>query len=241
MNEQVKRRGSLVATVENALRSRVLSEEFKPGAKLPSEAELCAEYEVSRTVVREAVATLRAEGLVTSRQGSGIYAAEKGASPVLPFRTMDFERISDVVEMLELRLAIEVECAGLAALRHSPAQIERIIEACDKISSQARAGAPTSEADFAFHLAVAEATNNPRLVQFLDALGINAIPRHLLRPDSSPMTSSSYLQMIEGEHNDIVSAILSKNAEAARAAMRKHLDGAQLRYRNLIRTAPTPS
>ncbi|WP_121633869.1 FadR/GntR family transcriptional regulator [Tropicibacter alexandrii] len=235
MAETKQKRGTLVVTVLRALRARIERGEFKPGDRLPSEAQLTAEFDVSRTVVREAIASLRADGLVEPRQGAGVFVLDRQMPTPLPFHDVDPTRVSSVIELLEVRAAVEVEAAGLAAQRRSPAQEERIIEAFRTVSDLAKQGEPTSEADFDLHLAIAEATNNARFTEFLRMLGPSVIPRRALRPDAARPTSGSYQQMIDNEHREIVNAILTGDPDAAREAMRTHLQGSMSRYRALLR------
>lgn len=91
------------------------------------------------------------------------------------------------------------------------------------------------EADFALHLAIAEATNNPRFGDFLSMIGSNLIPRKVLTESDSEPVPREYLDVISAEHHKIVNAILDGDEEAARAAMRQHLKGSQARYRALLR------
>ena len=97
-----------------------------PGTRLPTERRLMQAMGVSRTVVREAVAALRAEGLVTTRQGSGAFVAADTSR--VPFRIDPdgLSSIGDVLEVMELRLAIEVEAAALAAARMTPESLAPI-------------------------------------------------------------------------------------------------------------------
>ncbi|WP_205626840.1 FadR/GntR family transcriptional regulator [Pseudoponticoccus marisrubri] len=228
--------GTLVNTTSAALRKRITDGEFPVGARLPSEVRLCEEYGVSRTVVREAIAALRSDGLVEPRQGSGVFVtAPEPDAAGLPFTDVDYDKISSVIEMLELRAAVETECAALAAVRRSPAQAERISECARDITTRARDGQSTAEADLDMHLAIADATNNPRFRQFLTMLGAGAIPRAALRAPSRARVSDSYIQLIDEEHRRIVEAIIDRQPEEARAAMRTHLEGAQNRYRALLR------
>ena len=111
---------NLTNEVVERIAGQIRKGRFAPGARLPTEQELMTAMGVSRTVVREAVAALRADGLVTTRQGSGAFVA--GDSSRVPFR-IDPEGLSsigDVLEVMELRLAIEVEAAALAATRITP-------------------------------------------------------------------------------------------------------------------------
>lgn len=233
---QVKpKSGTLVHSTSQELRSRIVEGKIGLGDRLPSEARLCEEFGVSRTVIREAIAVLRADGLVEARRGSGVFVISDTIGGDLPFGDIDYDSISSVIEMLELRIAVEVEAAALAARRHAPAQIERIMDRAADVHEQARAGQPTSDADFALHLAIAEATNNPRFGEFLRMLGPNAIPRHALRPKGAERAPGAYIDLIDAEHRAIVQAILEGDEATAMAAMRRHLEGSQKRYRALLR------
>lgn len=231
------KRGSstLAAAISQALREAIRSGRYRPGEKLPSEARLTAEYNVSRTVIREAIAALRADGLVDPRQGAGVFVLEPLSAPVLPFQNVDNARVSSVIELLELRTPVETEAAALAAQRRSPAQEEAIIERHHAIIACIQNGQPTIEADFELHLAIAEATNNPRFVEFLRIMGEGMIPRSALREPDSERTSSDYLRRLVEEHGRIVAAISNGDVDDAREAMRIHLSGSQQRYRQLLR------
>ena len=235
-------RGNLVVNLVATLRNHIEVGDYPIGSRLPSEAQLTAQHGVSRTVVREAVAALRADGFVEPKQGAGVFVTEPPAAPDLPFRNIDPTRVSSVLEMLELRIAIEVEMAGLAAQRRSPVQEENIVNCHRAVSGLVRSGDSTAEADFALHLSIADATNNPRFREFLEMLGPGVIPRRALRSSSSAPVSSDYQSMIDSEHERIVNAIIDGDTETARAAMRKHLDGSISRYRTLLMSSrPDPS
>ncbi len=110
--------GSLVSRVGESLRQAILSGQYAAGDKLPSEHELTETHSVSRTVVREAVAALRSDGLVEVRQGAGIFVISP--DPALSGRKVDRPRVASDLEVLEIRTPVEIEAAGLAALRRSP-------------------------------------------------------------------------------------------------------------------------
>lgn len=228
-------RRNLVATVSAALREAILQGEMKPGDKLPSEAGLTKRFGVSRTVVREAIASLRADGLVEPRHGVGVFVLNASPATGLSFQTFETARISSIIEILELRTAVEIEAAGLAAIRRSPAQEEVIFERYDDLEALIAAGRPTTAADFAFHLAIADASNNPRFREFLEMMGRNVIPRASLQDGQSERTASGYLEQIQAEHRRIAEAISARDEDAARDAVRTHLKGSLLRYRNFIR------
>lgn len=231
---------TLVVRLSNTLRRAIATGQFPPGSKLPSESQLTEAHGVSRTVVREAIAALRADRLVKAQQGAGVFVLEQPASPVLSFGNLDQARVSSVIELLELRTAVEVEAAGLAALRRSPAQEETIFERHHALRDCLNAGAPTSEADFALHLAIAEATNNSRFREFLSMIGPRIIPRAAMREGELEADQDAYILLIDEEHHQIVVAISNGDEEGAREAMRRHLRGSQERYRALLREQRKP-
>jgi GntR family transcriptional regulator, transcriptional repressor for pyruvate dehydrogenase complex len=225
---------TLVERMSDALRHAILSGQFPSGSKLPSESRLTVAHGVSRTVVREAIAALRADRMVEARQGAGVFVLEGPPRPPISLQSIDPERVSSTIELLEMRTGVEVEAAGLAALRRSPAQEEAILDRHFAVHEALEAGRPTSEADFALHLAIAAATNNPHFSEFLTLLGENAIPRAALHSDR-PEKDSAYMKLIDEEHSRIVTAISNGDESAAREAMRAHLRGSQARYRALLR------
>ncbi|MCT8998716.1 FadR/GntR family transcriptional regulator [Chelativorans intermedius] len=227
-------RVSLVSKVSDDLRRRIVEGELSVGEKLPSEAELTRHYAVSRTVVREAIAALRYENMVEPRQGAGVFVRNNRPAGGSPFPLADTARISSIIEILELRAAVEIEAAALAAQRRSPAQEEAIMERYDDINALIAEGRPTLEADRAFHLAIADATNNPRFREFLELLGPSAIPRAMLQPGRETATKE-YLLQIQEEHRRIAEAVSARDEDAARQAMRVHLIGSQQRYRARLR------
>jgi len=236
-------RQGLTHRVIAELRGRIEGGELKPGDKLPTEQALIKHFGVSRTVIREAVAGLRADGLVDPRQGIGVFVLKpKAPNAELPLLTLPIQKIPDIIESLELRTAVEVEAAGLAAARCSPAQEAEIHSRLEAFEAKLRAGEPNEAEDFAFHVAVAEAANNRRFKEFLAFLGRRTIPRSQLRRAGGepvgPLTSDEELYQ---EHCAIFEAILARDPDAARAAMRRHLAGSMERYRALMRPVAAAS
>jgi len=228
-------RPNLVNKLADDLRREIASGAIPVGEKLPSEAALTTLHGVSRTVVREAVAALRADGMVEARQGAGVFVVNAQPANVAPFQPVDFDKFSSVIEMMELRTAVEVEAAALAAARRSPAQEEAISEALMAIDRVAETGEEASRQDLAFHLAIARATNNPRFEQFLAMLDLDAIPRARLKMNGESGGNQQYLAQLQDEHRRIADAISARDESAARAAMRAHLEGGQRRYRDFLR------
>ena len=229
-------RRNLVEQVADGLRSEIQSSRYRIGDKLPSESQLTAQFGVSRTVIREAVANLRADGMVQARQGAGVFVTATQPQGASAFQGVDTDRISSMIEILEVRTAIELEAAALAATRRSPAQDEAIYEMHTAFLGAMKRGADTLDEDFGFHLAIADATNNPRFRELLEMFGKLAIPRQSLQRGERNSTSSQYMSRIADEHRTIADAISARDEDAAREAMRTHLRGSQERYRSLLRT-----
>ncbi|HEV7251708.1 MAG TPA: FadR/GntR family transcriptional regulator [Mesorhizobium sp.] len=229
-DNKVARRPKLGARVAAVLREKMLAGEFKAGQKLPTESQMTEAFGVSRTVIREAVATLAADGLVEARQGAGVFVRD---TPAKAFSAMSQEisKASQAINVLEVRMGIEIEAAGLAAMRRNAAQQALIQEAFLEFERLLKLGEPTGKADFAFHRAIASATNNPFYVEVLDALGDRTIPCDRNSPwYSVEVLSVEYLTGLQREHFSVLKAIADGNAATAREAMRAHLLAAQKRY-----------
>jgi GntR family transcriptional regulator, transcriptional repressor for pyruvate dehydrogenase complex len=225
---------NLAEQVMARLGGDIRSGRLGPGARLPTEQELTSTLGVSRTVVREAVAGLRADGLVVTRRGSGAYVAPNPAAS--PFRIAARQKasIEEVLEIMELRRAIEVEAAALAAERASRRHVARIRRALGAIDLALRRGEGAVAEDFAFHRAIADATGNGQFPRFLAFLGSHVIPRQSVRLEAdTPAQRRSYLARIQREHGRIVAAIADGDAAEARRAMHDHLTRSLGRYRKL--------
>ncbi|NYT37891.1 FadR family transcriptional regulator [Allopusillimonas soli] len=234
------RKKTLSSQVADALRARIDAGMYAPGDKLPAEPALVEKFGFSRTVIREAIATLRADGLVESRQGAGVFVLAPRPSPeTLTLFTHATDKISDIIEELELRIGIEVEAAGLAAARSSPAQEAEIQTELDHFAELAAAGKPTDDADFRFHMAIAAATNNGRFRTFLEHIGRRMIPRVKFRTvmgGVDPLPNRDHI--ILAEHTQIAEAIFASDPDRARDAMRAHLLTGMQRYRAITTRNP---
>ncbi len=222
------------ADIIERLEAEINSGRMLPGNRLPTEQQLMEAMGVSRTVVREALAALKADGLIVIRQGAGAFVANDGTR--VPFRIDPdgLGSVSDVVRLMELRLAVEVEAAGLAAERSTSANIRAIDRAVAAIDRAIKAGGAAIAEDFSFHQAIADATGNSNFREFLGFLGRHVIPRQSVRLSLPASTSqASYLASIQAEHRQIFDAIADHDPKAARAAMRSHLNKSLKRYRHM--------
>ena len=214
------------------LAEQIKSGRLAAGARLPTEEELSRAARVSRTVVREAVAALRAEGLVVTRQGVGAFVSAEPQRAPFRIEPERLQTLADILNVMELRLGVEIESAGLAAERATRPQVRAIGAALEGIERAADSGKSAIDEDLAFHRAIAEGTGNPEFARFLQFIGRHLIPRRTVSGLPARMGGErAYLALIQEEHRRIYAAIESRDARAARDAMRRHLTRSLERYR----------
>lgn len=234
----LRRRETLTSQLVRTLTERVAKGALKPGDKLPSEQELIEEFHVSRTVVREAISSLRAAGLVATQQGVGAFVLQAAAEPFRIDET-SLDLIKEVINVLELRIALEAEAAALAAQRRHPEQVEAMRAALDRMEAAIAASEDAVASDLEFHQIIAEATGNTHFTHLFNYLGALMIPRarvQTFRFFADDRTE--YLRRVNREHEDIYQAIARQDADAARSAMRLHLSNSRERLRKAMEFAP---
>ena len=224
------RRGSLSEQIVEVMQARIHSGEYARGDKLPTEQELIGEFGVSRTVIREAIANLKAGGLVTTRQGVGVFVQQ--SAPLRPFfiEPSELGLVTEAVSVLELRIALEAEAAALAAQRRDESAIFLLRRAMDQMGDAIAAGSDAIQPDIAFHRAVATASSNLHFLKLFNYLGELSVPR--ARVNTSALAQNSrqdYLNRINAEHRSVFEAIETGDPDAARGAMRLHLIGSKER------------
>lgn len=194
------------------------------GSKLPTEAALVAQFEVSRTVVREAVSRLKSLGLVDSRQGSGVYVKAVGFSP-LNFDAKYAVSKQAVVQMVEVRRALEAEVAAMAARRCTLADAKHIKSLMTALDTAVQSGGDGVEQDVRFHRAIAEVANNPFLMDTLDYLGqfLHGATR-VTRANEA--RREDFTRAVLEEHELIYRAIAAGDATLARQAATQHMNNA---------------
>lgn len=230
----VKQARNLTQEVAARISDEINHGQLVAGTKLPSEQEMMAALGVSRTVIREAVSALKADGLIVTRQGSGAYVTNDANRASFRIEHDGAASLAHVIDVMELRAAVEVEAAALAAERASYS-VRRVIETTLTAFTRAiKRGENAIQEDFALHLSIAEATGNSKFSDFLTFLGRHVIPRQTIRTELSTLDEQrAYLAQIEREHERIVEAIVDRNISDARRAMRSHLARSLQRYRGL--------
>lgn len=232
------RRKTLSAQVAEDLRRRIRSGELAPGARIPTETELGESYEVSRTVIREAIASLRSDSLLISQQGRGVFVNDQPSPRRFEIDQEVLGTLPETLSLLELRLAVETESAGLCAERRTKkeaAAIRRLMESID--SSAYDPKTVSLHYDYDFHLSIAAAARNPFIERFLLFLQPIIVPRFELGHVVAQEFKTGYYDTIHAEHDAVVTAIEQGDAAEARRSMREHLHNSLERLRQLAEIA----
>ncbi|MFO1330723.1 MAG: FadR/GntR family transcriptional regulator [Rubrivivax sp.] len=208
-----------------ALAAQVSAGRLGPGDRLPTEQQLAAEHGVSRTVVREAVHQLRSQGLLQSRQGSGVYVTDGARQRPLSFDAAVLGSLDAVVQVVEVRRALEGEVAALAAERATRAQVATLRRALGAIDAAVAAGGDGVAEDLAFHRAVAQAAGNPQFERLLGHL--EQYLREAMRVTrGNEARRADFADAVRAEHQRLVDAIAGGDAAAARRAAVRHMQKA---------------
>lgn len=221
MAGQTEPEGDLVAQVIDHLRKEIVSGSYAAGMSLPSEGSMADSLAVSRTVIREAMRSLRSQGLIVMSQGARPRVAEVDLRPTVESLELLLKRSrTTLLQLTEVRRPLESTIARLAAERASDAQAESLREAIDDLE-QATTLADRVDADIRFHHLLAEASGNPVFSVLLQTLGglLVASRRRTIRA-AGPKPA------IVG-HREILAAVEGHDAKAAENAMRRHLDWAE--------------
>jgi GntR family transcriptional repressor for pyruvate dehydrogenase complex len=224
-------------TIAERLLEAIVNGRFNEGDALPSERELAAQFGVSRTVIREAIRSLAARGVVEVKSGRGVRVATLDTAPVseaMALLLRGSNRI-DLAQIHEVRTMLEIHTAGLAAER-SVAEDHEALERL--ISAQAGAGDDVNAAadlDVEFHRLIARSTRNELYVVLLDS-----IAGALLENRRATLAIEHSPARITDEHRSILDAVRSHDAGQARGAMERHLAGAAAAWRGLLDAAMGP-
>jgi GntR family transcriptional repressor for pyruvate dehydrogenase complex len=220
---------SLSDRIYRDLAERIAKGKYAPDEKLPSEHELARSFGASRPIVRFALGRLREDGLIYSRRGAGSFVraqaeAGHGEHNVLGFAPI--ETIADIQRCLEFRLTIEPDAAFHAAQRRSEAEIEAIHVALRGLEDATRRLKHREDIDFVFHRTIAQASNNHYYLTAFTALHDHVAVGMKLH-GLSLMNTGPKLERVFREHLAIFHAVRDSDPQAARAAMRAHLESSR--------------
>lgn len=223
---------NLTDRVAATLRQEVTGGSLQPGDVLPTEAALAERLGVSRTVLREAVSRLKAEGLVVSKQGLGLVVLNNRPSSVLRLHAADDEVLDELIGIVELRLGFEIEAAAFAAARRTDDDLAGMREALAEMKAATRSSEVPGgvDADFRFHQAIARATRNPNYVAFFEFF--TTLYRRNLLASRARSARAARAEQAQKEHEAIYEAIAAGDVAGAREAARRHVENTGLRLRS---------
>jgi GntR family transcriptional repressor for pyruvate dehydrogenase complex len=213
-------------TVAGRLAQWIDEQQLASGAQLPTEKVLCERFGVSRAVIREAISRLKADGCVTTRQGSGAFVAARPGqssfrlvreSPESPLISVD-----EMADIFELRYLIETGAAARAALRRTAEDLEQMRRVLARMQEALVVAADAVGDDDAFHVAIAAATHNPQIERFQAFVGQQFSDSRAPTWDADGHRSGR-ARDAQGEHIRIFEAIAAGDARAARSAAEAHL------------------
>lgn len=229
---------SLTAGLFAKFEAKIRSGELAPGQRLPPQKEIGSTENVSRTVVREAMARLTAQGLTISRQGSGVFVAEAAEYRAFQITREEVNELADVIKLLEMRLGIETEMAGLAASRRTTADIGDMQDALQLMVDTSADPVLAARADADFHLAIARATQNDYYVRLIDFIGLRLVPpRNLYLKGQDDEARAGYAAKVRAEHEVLLDAIIRMDPARAREAARAHMQESLTRHSMLSASA----
>lgn len=220
----IRRNEHLPARIAAQIGRDIAEGRILPGEKLPTEHVLAKGFGVSRSVVREAIAQLRNEGLVETRQGVGAFVTEQRARQTIRIEQDDLHDRESFRELFQLRLPLEIEAAGLAAVHHDQGDLDKLDETLAAMTGADKWTDQGIVADLAFHRILAAATKNEYFTLFIGfiaeriSLAINVA--------RAAAVLEEIVEVTIAEHLAIREAVASRDPKRAREAMRRHLLGA---------------
>lgn len=224
------RPSALPDEIAKRLRNEIFRGTLKPGDKLPSEQQLCRMFGVSRPVLREAISSLKYDGVLESFQGRGVFVKGDGSGSSFRIDSLDLNDQRELAHIIELLVAVEGTATGLAAARRSEQELRAIKKALDAMAEAIRDGRSGVEEDVSFHRTIVEASRNPffiTLVAFLENRVRNLI--RIARTNTARYEGLAY--KVQEEHEAIHHAIADRDPDAAKAAAELHLRNAAARLK----------
>ncbi|MCS4281933.1 DNA-binding FadR family transcriptional regulator [Pseudomonas sp. BIGb0278] len=219
---ELQRPDTLVERVVSAIRAEIDSGRLAAEARLPTEQQLAEQLNVSRSVVREAVAQLKADGVLIARRGLGSYISQTPHGTVFRFPGSN-GRKPDLVQMFEMRLWIETQAAAIAARRRDAGDLSNIAAALEQMLDPRNDLAAAAAADVAFHRAIAEASKNDYFVAFHDFLGSQLAAARQRAWENSASPAVGGPADANREHQALYQAIADGDRHAAASCAEAHL------------------
>ena len=221
------RQGRLSDQIYDELIARVARGDLPVGGRLEPEARLAEQFGVSRPILREALLRLREDGVIVSRQGAGNFVERRPEERVTMLAPL--ASIADIQRCFEMRISIESDAAYFAALRRSEADIEDLVRCCDALERVNLDVELGGNEDFEFHRTVALASKNRFYGAIVDQIREHILQGIVINRTLKMNRGRERIERVLFDHRAISEAIRTSDADAARVAMRAHLDNAKSR------------
>lgn len=205
-----------------AIEDYIQTNKMQPGEKLPSENELAELFQVSKTVIREALSVLRVNGLIEKRSGAGIFLKETDGRVISKKIAGHFIEKNQLQQLMEFRRGIEVEAAGLAALRATDKDISMIKRAHEKLIEAYESGSIGVSEDYQFHAYLIHASHNSLYQNTFHTVSKVFEDGMRLSKLQSARLPGRFTE-VDSEHRKIIAGVLERDPEKASLAMREHL------------------
>ncbi|QGZ64345.1 FadR/GntR family transcriptional regulator [Paraburkholderia acidisoli] len=215
---------NMPARIYSDILNRIIEGEYKEGERLPTEHMLAERFATSRPTVREALAQLRADGIIATRHGSGTTVMRRPDPDVRRFAPL--ETLSDIRRCYEYRVVVEAGAASLAAQKAEDGDIAAIQREWENLQTIVETSGIGAKDDFAFHMAVARASKNQFFITALSGIQEQMVFSMNLSRNLSLVKSVERQRLVQQEHLEVLEAIQRRDAEAASQAMRSHLERA---------------
>ncbi|MCL4440752.1 MAG: FadR family transcriptional regulator [Firmicutes bacterium] len=227
------KRTKLYEEVMDRILEMIKSNQMKEGDKLQSEKELASNFGVSRMAIREALSALQSIGLIEVKHGSGIYLRDVNEQLTNPISIKLLAGKDNLLNILELRKGLETEAAALTATRANTGDIKKLEEILQQMSHDINMGGTAADEDFNFHRALVRATGNPVYAKVFDTIA-NVFYEGLKSSHTIFKANLGPRLVVLEEHNLILDCIQRGKPEAAREAMRVHLENVESKLRGLL-------
>ncbi|HEY4297600.1 MAG TPA: FadR/GntR family transcriptional regulator [Paraburkholderia sp.] len=215
---------NMPARIYSDILNRIIEGEYKEGERLPTEHALAEQFSTSRPTVREALAQLRADGIIATRHGSGTTVVRRPDPDVRRFAPL--ETLSDIRRCYDYRVAVESGAAALAATTADETDIAAIHAEWENLERIVETAGIGAKDDFAFHLAVTRASKNQFFISALSSIEEQMVFSMNLSRNLSLVKSVERQRLVQREHLAVLEAIRQRDAERAARAMRDHLEHA---------------
>lgn len=213
-----------------SIMSAIESGSLKPGDKLPTEHALSERFGVARTVIREAVALLKYDGVIDSKRGVGAFVTQNSQRSAFRISPACFEKRKKIIQLLQLRTGVQAGASAIAAETRTKTQIKEIQSIFSQMKDADAEGPEESlerrvDLELLFYRRITEASANEYYVEVTGMIESN-IQNNLRSAFLKNAATSEFGTSILAEHNAVLDALIASDAEAARVATRKRFEAA---------------